>query len=129
MLLARCASEVAPFIEAIRRLDCGIKTTFIALELDNLDYVRKDATIVNKSFENLDLLIHKPGIVAAKGANPKSHLVKNRKGHFLLTNLLMNTILAVESVAMILCLPSGGYLAVRLRTKNPQWFHVSPVSS
>ena len=125
LLLAHSASEVAPVIAEIAQLDYGIKTTFVAIELDKLDSVRKCAAIINARVEKIDLLINNPGALAVRhdrigAANLESHLATNRLGQFLLTNLLMNKVLAAGRGARIINLASGGYMVSRIRFGEDQ---------
>ena len=125
LLLGRSASEVGPVIAEIAQLDCGIKTTFVAIELDKLDSVRKAAAIINARVEKIDLLINNPGVLASRhdrisAVNLESHLATNRLGQFLLTNLLMHKVLAVGRGARIINLVSDRYMVSRVRFSEDQ---------
>ena len=120
LLLARTASEVAPVIAEIAELDCGLKTTFVAIELDKLDSVRKAAAVINARVDKIDLLINNPGSMVGEHSTTnkvglQSHLATNRIGHFLLTNLVMNKVLAAGRGARIVNLTSGSYMVSPFR--------------
>jgi len=101
-------------IKEIAEINENIKTTFVPIELDNLESVRKAVSVIDAAVEKIDVFINNAGIMAVKdfktnSAGIESQLATNHVGHFLLTNLLMDKILAAGRGTRIVNLTSDGH--------------------
>ncbi|KAK6826680.1 hypothetical protein RU639_004819 [Aspergillus parasiticus] len=86
---------------------------FVHIELDDLDSVRRTAADVLSLTSKIDVLINNAGVMAIPWSKSKSGLEKtlaiNHIGHFLLTKLLMPSILAAGPGSRIVNVTSAGY--------------------
>lgn len=103
-------------MDDIKQINPSIKVTFVPVELDDLDSVRKGANDISSRTSQVHCLINNAGIMAVKAyttnkAGIESQFATNHLGHFLLTNLLMPQIFAAarEQGARIVNLTSDGY--------------------
>ena len=114
ILLARSAKKVEPVQAQIKEVNALVKTTFVPIELDDLDSVRKAAEQINASIDHLDILINNAGIMAVQKFTLNKHGVEsqfatNHVGHFLLTALLFDKIAAAGPGARIVNVTSDGH--------------------
>lgn len=113
LLLARSANKVEPVQANIQGINATTKTTFVPIELDDWDSVRKAAANINDKVSQIDLLINNAGIMAVpytlNKAGIESHFATNHLGHFLLTALLFDKIAAAGPGARIVNVTSDGY--------------------
>ncbi len=119
------AAKGAAVVLAVRNLDKGeaaladitagapdAKVSLLALDLASLDSVRAASTELHERFETIDLLINNAGVMFT----PKSttadgfelQLGVNHLGHFALTGLLANLLLAVDG-SRIVTVSSGAH--------------------
>lgn len=114
LLLARSQEKVQPVIEKIKGISPSTQATFIPIELDDFDSVRKAAAIVNDSVSKLDICINNAGIMAVleyktNKSGIESQFATNHLGHFLLTSLVFDKVKAAGKNARIINLTSDGY--------------------
>lgn len=115
LLLGRTLQKVEPVIDEIRRVDNSIDALFVPIELDSFDSIRKAATEINRLVDKIDYLLNNAGIMAAKEYKLskdgyESQLAVNHLGHFLLTSLLMDKIIAAGEGSRIVNTTSNGYM-------------------
>ena len=114
ILLGRGKSKVDLVVDATMSVDSKINATFVPIELDDLDSVRKAAGTIISMVDKIDILINNAGIMAVKeyktnAAGIESQFATNHVGHFLFTNLLMHKILATGEGSRIVNLTSDGH--------------------
>ncbi|KAF8891618.1 hypothetical protein CPB84DRAFT_1848908 [Gymnopilus junonius] len=91
----------------------GVKTRFLKVDLSSLQSVRTAATEVNSwsDVPVIDVLVNSAGIMAVEyGLSVdgfERHLASNHLGHFLLTNLIINKILASMTPRIVNITSSG----------------------
>ncbi|KNG88444.1 short-chain dehydrogenase [Aspergillus nomiae NRRL 13137] len=113
VLLARTESKVRNVISSIKEISPGTQPAFVHIELDDLDSVRRAAADVLSITSKIDVLINNAGVMAIPWSKSKNGLEKtlgiNHLGHFLLTKLLMPSILAAGPGSRIVNVTSAAY--------------------
>ncbi|PIG69543.1 short-chain dehydrogenase [Aspergillus arachidicola] len=113
ILLARTENKVRTVISIIKEISPETQPAFVHIELDDLDSVRRAAADVLSLTSKIDVLINNAGVMATPWSKSKSGLEKtlaiNHIGHFLLTKLLMPSILAAGPGSRIVNVTSAGY--------------------
>ncbi|KJK60492.1 retinol dehydrogenase [Aspergillus parasiticus SU-1] len=113
ILLARTENKVRTVISTIKETSPDTQPAFVHIELDDLDSVRRTAADVLSLTSKIDVLINNAGVMAIPWSKSKSGLEKtlaiNHIGHFLLTKLLMPSILAAGPGSRIVNVTSAGY--------------------
>ena len=98
LLAGRSLSKIQPVINRIGRAYPNVETRFIPLDLGSQHAVREAASKINESVHAIDILINNAAIMAcpfAKTADGiESQFGTNFIGHFLLTNLIMERLIA-----------------------------------
>jgi NAD(P)-dependent dehydrogenase (short-subunit alcohol dehydrogenase family) len=92
-LAGRSESKMRPVIEEIARATPGASPQFLALDLGDLESVRRCAADFLRSDLPLQLLINNAGIAGQRGLTKSGFELAfgiNHVGHFLLTNLLLD---------------------------------------
>jgi NAD(P)-dependent dehydrogenase (short-subunit alcohol dehydrogenase family) len=99
----------------------------VGAELDSQASVRNAASMIQAKFDKIDIVINCADIMAVKEYKKsvdgiELQFATNHIGHFLLTNLLMDGILAAGEGARIVNVSSDGYAisAMRLDDYNFQ---------
>lgn len=123
LLLARSSNKVAPVIEKIKKVDANVKTTFVSIELDDFDSVRTAANEVNKATDKIDVLFNCAGIMALPEFTKNKHGIErqfavNHLGHFLLTALIFDRVVAAGKGARIVNVTSDGYMIGKCRFED-----------
>lgn len=114
-LLARTESKVAPVISAIKAVNHNVDVRFIPIDFMDYSSIRRAASHLVSLTPEIDILMNfagifiRPGYVQSKHGVER-HFATNQVGHFLLTNLLMPTILAAGKDARIVQLSSLGHI-------------------
>ncbi|KIM99498.1 hypothetical protein OIDMADRAFT_180948 [Oidiodendron maius Zn] len=98
VLAGRSEQKIKPVIEEINKTNPSIKTTFVQVDLGSQASVRGAAAAINAAVERIDILINNAAIMACPYTKTEdgieSQFATNYVGHFLLTNLLMEKLLA-----------------------------------
>ena len=125
VLAGRNEAKIRPVIEKIAEVNPNIKTIFVKVDfLDNAS-VRKAAeeilTVVNG---RIDVLINNAGIAAKKEFvlskdGVEQHFAANFLGHFILTNILAETI--IKSKGIVLNVASMAYTLAETNTEDPNF--------
>ncbi|MCJ1254629.1 hypothetical protein MMC24_002444 [Lignoscripta atroalba] len=123
ILAGRTEAKVSPVIQKIQEIDPKVKATFVKLDLADQSSVRKAAAEIISSVDKVDVLVNCAGIMAV---NPyqttadgiESQFGANHIGHFLLTNLLMDKILAAGEDARVVNVTSLGYETCGVRYED-----------
>lgn len=114
ILLARSANKVQPVIEKIKAVDASINADFVPIELDDFDSVRTAARKITDMTDKIDILINNAGIMAVPDfttnkSGIETQFATNHLGHFLLTALLFDKVVASGKGARIVNLTSDGH--------------------
>ncbi|KAK0749424.1 hypothetical protein B0T18DRAFT_321415 [Schizothecium vesticola] len=110
----RSVARAAETANAIAKLYPNVQTRALHLDLGSLQAVRDAAATVHAwdDIPAIDVLVNNAGIMAVDyGLSPDGvelQFATNHLGHYLLTNLLMNKILAAEAPRVV-CLSSDGH--------------------
>lgn len=119
ILAGRSESKIAPVIARIAESSPGVNVQFISLDLGSLKSVRNAAAEINAKVSKIDLLINNAAIMASPYAKSEdgieSQFATNHIGHFLLTKLLMDKILAAGPGSRIVNVSSSAALRGTIR--------------
>ena len=101
ILAGRNETKIHPVIDRIKQIDNTIRVTYLPLDLCSNDSVRAAAAIVNSSEAKIDVLVNNAGICGQKEYNLSAdgverHFSANHLGHFLLTNLIIDKLVAAK---------------------------------
>lgn len=107
ILAARSLPKAEQTAREIQSKNTGVRTKVLELDLGSLAGVRKAAETV-ASWSNvpiIDILVNNAGIMAVdfklSEDGYESQLATNHLGHFLLTNLIMNKLLAAKAPRVV----------------------------
>ncbi|KAI1644430.1 NAD(P)-binding protein [Daldinia loculata] len=116
ILVSRTKAKVDPVLEEIASIDPNVKTTFITCELTDFDSVRAAAEKINNdaSIPKIDVVINNAGIMNVVDYTLDKQGIEltfsaDHVGHFLLTNLIINKIIAAAPGARIVNVTSRGH--------------------
>ena len=129
ILASRTESKVTPVIDDIKKTNPTVEATFIELDLlDNLS-VRKAAKQIKVVTSTIHGLVNNAGVMAVRNFvkskdGIESQFAANYVGHYLLTNLLMNEILAAGKEGTVVNVASLGYQLAETNLSDPN-FEVS----
>jgi NAD(P)-dependent dehydrogenase (short-subunit alcohol dehydrogenase family) len=134
VLAGRTRSKIDPVIESIKAVDSSIEVSFVTLDLLDNASVRKAAANIKTIIPHINILINSAGVMARKDYETsvdgvEKQFAANHLGHFLLTNLLLDKIVAVKGT--IVNVTSMAYFIAEANTEDPN-FEVSefhPISS
>lgn len=123
ILLARSANKVKPVIDRIQAVNSSIQTTLVTVELDDFDSVRASAEQVNARTDKIDVLINCAGIMAIPAFTTSKHGIEsqfavNHLGHFLLTALIFDRVVAAGRGARVVSVTSDGYMIAPCRFED-----------
>ena len=127
VLAGRNKSKITPVIAEIQHINPLVEVTFVALDLGDNSSVRKAAERIKNSVSKIDGLLNSAGIMAVRNYKTsadglESHFVTNCLGHFLLTNLLMEKLIAAHGT--VINVTSTAYIIAEANTDDPN-FEVS----
>jgi NAD(P)-dependent dehydrogenase (short-subunit alcohol dehydrogenase family) len=112
-LLARTEGKVTNVINKIAEISPSAQTTFISIELDDFNSVRRAAATILTLTERIDVLINNAGVMAIPWEKSKYGIEKtlaiNHLGHFLLTKRLLPALIAAGPGSRVINLTSAGY--------------------
>ena len=133
IFLSRTESKVLPVMQKIKEINDEVSVSFFHIDLASLASVRKAATEVNCEVENIDYLINNAGIMGIPEFKKSEdgielQFASNHVGHFLLTNLLIEKIIAARRGARIVNVSSNGFELGEVRFDD--WnFHVCDIKA
>ncbi|KAL8360050.1 hypothetical protein RB598_008402 [Gaeumannomyces tritici] len=125
ILVSRTRAKTEPVLAELAREAPGVKATFVACELSDLDSVRAAADAINKDADigAIDVVINNAGVMAIPYRTDKLGreltLSSNHLGHFLLTNLILPKVLAAGPGARVVNLSSNGHRISNFRFDDP----------
>ncbi|RGP59464.1 oxidoreductase [Fusarium longipes] len=126
ILAGRSASKLQEFAEAIAKDYPNVKTRNLVIDLSSLASVRKAAEEVNswEDVPNIDVLVNNAGIMGVPYAKTvdgfESQFAICHLGHFLLTNLIMDKILASKAPRVV-NVASNGHSLGPVRFADPHF--------
>jgi len=111
ILVGRSQSKIDPVIAEIKAKNSNIKCEFVQADLTDNDSVRAAAKKITAP--KIDILINNAGVMAIKDYTKSKdgfemQLAANHIGHFLLTNLIMDKLVAAGN-ARVVNVTSMGY--------------------
>ncbi|CAF9904224.1 MAG: hypothetical protein HETSPECPRED_003445 [Heterodermia speciosa] len=126
ILAGRTEDKISPVIDEIKNIDSSVKATYVKLDLLDNASVRKAAEHIKSLTKKIDVLINNAGIMAPKEyATSKdgieSQFAANHVGHFLLTGLLIEEVLAAGEGAAIINVASLGYQLAEPNLDDPNF--------
>jgi NAD(P)-dependent dehydrogenase (short-subunit alcohol dehydrogenase family) len=111
ILAGRSKSKVARVIARIAKSSPEVNVQFVALDLGSQKSVRNAAVEINRTVSKIDLLNNNAAIMACPYAKTQDGIETrfgtNHIGHFLLTKLLMDKILAAGAGSRIIIVSSS----------------------
>jgi NAD(P)-dependent dehydrogenase (short-subunit alcohol dehydrogenase family) len=123
VLAGRDAGRTAEAAAGIRSAQPGAQVETAELDLASLESVRKAAADLTARFPRLDLLINNAGVMFPPYSLTKDgfelQFGTNHLGHFALTGLLMDTLLAVPG-SRVVTVASNGHRAGRMNFSDLQ---------
>ena len=111
LLAGRSLHKVQTVIDRISVARPDVKTGFVPLDLSSQRAVREAAANINESVQSIDILINNAAIMACPFAKTvdgiESQFGTNHIGHFLLTNLIMERLIAGQGARIVNVSSSG----------------------
>ncbi|KAI1655349.1 NAD(P)-binding protein [Daldinia decipiens] len=116
ILVSRNKAKVDPVLEEIASINPNVKVTFVTCELTDFDSVRAAAEKINNdaSIPKIDVVINNAAVMnvleyTLDKQGIETTFSADHLGHFLLTNLIMNKIIAAAPGARIVNVTSRGH--------------------
>ena len=124
LLAGRNEGKITPVIQEIQEEYPAVKIHFVQCDLTNNASVRKAAEKVNSSVDKVDIIINNAGIMAARTFQKSAdgvelQLAAGYLGHFLLTNLIMDKVVAAKGV--VINITSSAYTLDEVDTEDPNF--------
>ncbi len=124
LLAGRNEAKITPVITEIQKMNSNIKVTYVQCDLLDNESVRKAAARVNSLVHKIDILINNAGIMAARTFRKSADGVESQfaagyLGHFLLTNLIIDKIVAARGV--VINMTSSAYMLDEVDTHDPNF--------
>ena len=105
VLACRSEARASEALDDIRDGLPDAQVEFMELDLSDLDQVRRFAATVHERFDRLDLLVNNAGVMVPPESRTKQgfelQLGVNHLGHFALTGLLLDLLLATEGARIV----------------------------
>ena len=126
ILAARTEAKVIPVIEEIKKIDSSVEAIFVQIDLLDNSSVRKAAQKIQTLSDKIHGLINNAGVMAVRTYvtskdGIESQFAANHVGHFLLTNLLIQQVIAAGEGATIVNVASLGYQLAELNIEDPNF--------
>lgn len=124
LLAGRNEAKVAPVIKEIKAANPKLNITYVQCDLTDNASVRDAAAQVNTLVDKLHILVNNAGIMAARNFHKsadgvESQFAASHLGHFLLTNLIMNKLVAAQGV--VVNMTSSAYSLDAADTQDPNF--------
>lgn len=124
ILLARDANKLQIQAERIKADFCGVNITSYLCDLADLNAIKACAETINKNTAKIDIMINNAGIMACPLMQTSQGLEMqfgvNHLGHFYLTQLLSDLLLAAAPARLVV-LSSGGHKYGCIDLDDPNW--------
>ncbi|TGJ83261.1 hypothetical protein E0Z10_g5476 [Xylaria hypoxylon] len=112
ILAGRTDDKIKPVIQKIRQINASVQLTFVQLDMSDQDSVHHAAKSISVTVEKIDIIINNAAIMACPWSKTKdgieSQFATNYLGHFLLTNLLLDTTIKTDGARIINTTSTGG---------------------
>lgn len=99
-------------IRKIREIDDSVQLNFVQLDLSDQVSVRRAAKVISDTVDKIDIVINNAAIMACPWSKTvdgvESQFASNYLGHFLLTNLLLETTVKMDGARVINTTSTGG---------------------
>ena len=130
ILAGRSSAKIKPVVDDIKSAHPNVATKYVHLDLSNQASVEEAAVSISAGVRKIDILINNAAIMACPFTKTvdgiESQFGINHIGHFLLTNLLMEKIVAAGSDSRIVNISSSGHRMADVRFDD--WnFEVSQI--
>lgn len=124
LLAGRNEEKVAPVIKEIKAANPKVNITYVQCDLSDNASVREAAAQVNSLVDRVHILVNNAGIMAARNFHKSADGVETQfaashLGHFLLTNLIMNKLVAAQGV--VVNMTSSAYSLAAADTQDPNF--------
>lgn len=124
LLAGRSESKITPVIDEIKKINPSVEVIFVSIDLADNSSVRKAADKINATVDKIDVLITSGGVMGVRTYTTsvdgvESHFAANHLGHFLLTNLILDKIIAAKG--RIVNVSSGAYALAEVNTEDPNF--------
>ena len=101
ILAGRSEAKIQPVVDQIKQINPNVDIMIVPLDLSDNTSVQHAAEKIKANIDRLDVLVNNAGVMAIKDYTKsvdgfEMHFASNHLGHFLLTNLLMNKIIAAK---------------------------------
>ena len=111
LLAGRSLHKIQTVLDRISTIQPDIDVRFIPLDLSSQQAIREAAANINESVQSIDILINNAAIMACPFAKTvdgiESQFGTNYIGHFLLTNLIMDRLIAGQGARIVNVSSSG----------------------
>ncbi|KAI1148205.1 hypothetical protein F4825DRAFT_465101 [Nemania diffusa] len=112
ILAGRTEDKIKPVIRKIREIDDSVQLNFVQLDLSDQVSVRRAAKVISDTVDKIDIVINNAAIMACPWSKTvdgvESQFASNYLGHFLLTNLLLETTVKMDGARVINTTSTGG---------------------
>lgn len=124
LLAGRNEAKIAPVIEEISAANPKVKVTYIQCDLTDNTSVRRAAAQVDSLVDRVDILVNNAGIMAVRGFHKsadgvESQFAAGHLGHFLLTNLIIDKLVAAQGT--VINMTSSAYALDAADTQDPNF--------
>lgn len=114
LLVGRNPTKYTPVVDDIHAIDPEVRVAVYGVDLNSLASVRAGAAQILKENEQLDVIINSAGVMGLAVRRltvdgVEEHFATNHLGHFLLTNLLLPTLLK-SSDPRVINVSSGAHM-------------------
>lgn len=135
ILVGRNETKVVPVANEIRELNPEVKVDFVQADLASNESVRRAAAKINSlaGLDHIDIVINAAGNMAVRTYQTSAdgnelQFAANYLGHFLLTNLILDKILAAPA-STVVNLTSMGYEMGEVNYDDPNFDVSGPLLS
>ncbi|KAI0161137.1 NAD(P)-binding protein [Hypoxylon sp. FL1284] len=127
ILVGRSAAKAQATVDAIRKVNAGVKTKFVQADFASLRSVRAAAQAILDDAEitKIDVVINNAAVMATPFALTEDklelQLQSNHLGHFVLTNKILPKVVAAGPGARVVCVSSVGHRMGGVRFEDPNF--------
>ncbi|KAI1423483.1 hypothetical protein F5Y12DRAFT_757235 [Xylaria sp. FL1777] len=122
VLVGRTEDKIKPVIRKIREINALVRLEFFQLDLSDQASVRRAAKSIAATVEKIDIVINNAAIMACPWSKTNDGIERqfatNYLGHFLLTNLLLETTVKMDGARIINTTSTGGAGDINLDDVN-----------
>ncbi|KAI9653415.1 MAG: putative secondary metabolism biosynthetic enzyme [Bathelium mastoideum] len=124
-LVGRNKGKIQPVVEEIKKVSPQIQAEFIEADLANNGSIRKAASTISAKASKIDIVLNAAGVMAtrpyrASDDDIELQFAANHTGHYLLTQLLIDKLLA-SGHPRVVNLTSMGYTMAEVNFDDPNF--------